>query len=73
MNHHLTARKEKSCQEEQCVEQWDSVPMELRGQCSSFTYCPFCANEMQTRCSACNEPIHDTSFKFCPWCGVGFE
>ncbi len=71
MNH--IARKQKACQEEQCSEQWGNLSPELRDQCTSFTYCPFCANEMLIRCSACHEPLQDTNYKFCPWCGVSFE
>ncbi|MCB2188934.1 MAG: hypothetical protein KQJ78_21140 [Deltaproteobacteria bacterium] len=67
-----TARKEKVCQEEQCVEQWEEMPLELKNGCAAFVYCPFCANEMITRCSACGESIHDVGFKYCPWCGARF-
>lgn len=66
-------RKEKVCQEEPCAEQWSELPDEVRRQCSTFVYCPFCANEMVTRCSSCGEQVHDYSFQFCPWCGAKFE
>ncbi len=67
------AHKEKVCQEHDCAEQWQELTSEARDQCASFIYCPFCANEMITRCSACGEGIHDTGFNFCPYCGSGFE
>jgi predicted RNA-binding Zn-ribbon protein involved in translation (DUF1610 family) len=67
------ARKTKTCQEESCAEQWSNLSPELKDECTVFVYCPFCANEMITRCSACGEPINDVGYKFCPWCGVGFE
>ncbi len=67
------AHKEKVCQEEMCAEQWEGVRPALRDACASFVYCPFCANEMITRCSACGETVTDYSFHFCPWCGAKFE
>ena len=68
-----TARKAKSCPDETCAENWDSVPASVREQCFNFVYCPFCANEMVTRCSACGEAIGDFNYAFCPWCGARFE
>ncbi len=67
------ARKEKVCQEEACAESWQALSPEARRQCASFVYCPFCANEMITRCSICGEQVHDFSFRYCPWCGAKFE
>ncbi len=67
------ARKEKVCQEEGCTEQWEELPPQVREHCSSFIYCPFCANEMVTRCDACGEVIHDFNFQYCPWCGADFS
>jgi predicted RNA-binding Zn-ribbon protein involved in translation (DUF1610 family) len=67
------ARKEKVCQEEMCAEDWEKLDPEVRKSCAAFVYCPFCANEMVTRCSACGETIHDFSFSYCPWCGSQFE
>jgi len=67
------ARKEKICQEEECSEMWEGLEPEVRSKCALFVYCPFCANEMVTRCSACGEAIHDSSFRFCPWCGASFQ
>ncbi|BEQ15584.1 hypothetical protein [Desulfoferula mesophila] len=67
-----TARKEKVCQEQDCQEQWQDMPLEAREQCGCFLYCPFCANEMITRCSACGEALHDTGFNYCPYCGAQF-
>ena len=67
------ARKEKVCEEETCIDQWDDLPPAVRDNCATFVYCPFCANEMVIRCSACGENIHDFGFKFCPWCGAHFE
>jgi predicted RNA-binding Zn-ribbon protein involved in translation (DUF1610 family) len=67
------AHKEKVCQEEICSDQWEALPLEVIKNAGSFIYCPFCANEMVTRCSACGEAVHDFSFNFCPWCGTCFE
>ena len=69
----LKARKEKVCQEQECEEQWDHLGPDIRKTSSAFVYCPFCANEMVTRCSACGETVSDTDFQFCPWCGDRFE
>ena len=66
------SHKEKVCQEEACAESWDELSPEVKHQCVSFIYCPFCANEMVTRCSACGEQIHDSGFAYCPWCGAAF-
>ncbi len=68
-----SARKEKVCQEQDCQDQWHDLSPEVRAQCGGFLYCPFCANEMVTRCSSCGEALHDTGFKFCPYCGSAFE
>ena len=68
-----SARKEKVCQEEMCSDQWEALSPEVKAQCSSFLYCPFCANEMVTRCSSCGETIQDFDFQYCPWCGAGFN
>jgi hypothetical protein len=68
-----TARKEKVCQEQECEEQWEQLEPQVRKACMTFVYCPFCANEMVTRCSACGEAIADSDFQYCPWCGARFE
>jgi len=67
------ARKVKVCQEETCAENWEGLTPEVREKCSAFVFCPFCANEMVTRCSSCGESIHDFGFRYCPWCGAKFE
>jgi hypothetical protein len=69
----VDAHKEKVCQEEICADQWEALPPEVRNQCATFVYCPFCATEMVTRCSGCGEVIHDFDFHYCPWCGAGFQ
>ncbi len=67
------AQREKICREEECKEQWEQLPNSVKDVCTKFVYCPFCANEMIVRCSACNEFIHEISFGYCPWCGIEFE
>lgn len=67
------ARKEKVCQEQDCAEGWSGLSQELRDQCAVFSYCPFCANELVVRCSACGEALQGSEFNYCPWCGVEFE
>ena len=61
------ARKEKVCQEEACSENWETPHSRSpRKVAPTFVYCPFCANEMVTRCSACGEAIHDFGFHYLP-------
>lgn len=67
------AHKEKVCQEQDCLEQWENLTPEARDQAGAFIYCPFCAMHMITRCSECGEALNDQGFKFCPWCGSSFE
>jgi hypothetical protein len=67
------AHKENICQEQECAESWSALSEDVRNHCTSFVYCPFCANEMVTRCSACGETLQDTDFNYCPWCGEQFE
>lgn len=69
----VKARKDKVCQEIECEEAWANLNEDVRNTGTAFQYCPFCANEMVTRCSVCHETISDTEFRFCPWCGVKFE
>ena len=69
----VKARKDKVCQEMECEEAWSQLDELVRKEGIAFQYCPFCANEMVTRCSVCNETISDTEFQYCPWCGVKFE
>ncbi len=68
-----TAMKQKVCREEDCQEQWNAISPDLRQQCDSFVYCPFCSGEMVTRCSVCGETISDSDYRFCPWCGADFQ
>lgn len=67
-----TAHKEKVCREEACTEQWEQLPPQVREHSGSFIYCPFCANEMIIRCSACGEELMDDKYHYCPWCGAHF-
>jgi len=64
---------EKICVDPKCREQWGKLSQACRQEAASFVYCPFCAEELSVHCSACQETIGDSSFRFCPWCGRGFE
>ncbi len=68
-----TARRKKVCADPKCQEEWSKLSEEAANSAIEFTFCPFCAEELTTHCSACEEPISDQDFKFCPWCGREFE
>ncbi|MBW2623809.1 MAG: hypothetical protein JRD68_12955 [Deltaproteobacteria bacterium] len=69
----MKAKTEKTCLDAQCQEFWEEFPQAILEYTAKFTYCPSCAEELHTQCSSCKEPLSNTEFKFCPWCGVEFE
>lgn len=69
----VKANTEKICLDNNCQEVWDGFPSEINDHTTKFTYCPVCAEELHTQCSECKEPLANTEYKFCPWCGAEFE
>ena len=67
------ARRRKICSNPKCQEHWQNMNKESEKSALDFIFCPFCAEELQTNCSVCEEPIGDSDYKFCPWCGKEFE
>ncbi len=66
-------RREKICADPNCREQWEKMGEACRVEAVGFTYCPFCAAELNIHCSACQETLNDPSFRYCPWCGREFD
>ena len=69
----MKAKTEKICLDNECQEIWKEFSGELSEITAKFVYCPICAEELHIQCSNCREPLHNTDFKFCPWCGAEFE
>ena len=68
------AYREKVCLEQDCQEAWEELTNKIPvSELSRFSYCPMCANQLMARCSACNEYVNDTVYRYCPWCGEQFE
>ena len=67
------AHKVKICSDPKCREEWMKLDPAVREAAAGFNYCPFCAEELSVTCSSCQETITETSFRFCPWCGCGFD
>ncbi|KXS56234.1 MAG: hypothetical protein AMR96_03810 [Candidatus Adiutrix intracellularis] len=73
MSDNLTSSIDKICQETDCTEKIAELTPEQRNWFKSFTYCPYCAEEMTLVCHNCHEQLTSSDFKFCPWCGAGFN
>ncbi len=73
MSEHKTSSVDKVCQETDCADKMAELTPEQRELIKSFTYCPYCAEEMTLVCSSCNEQLTSAEFKFCPWCGDEFS
>ncbi len=67
------AKVEKICLDNECAEQWEKQPIDCASFSKEFIYCPFCSEELNLQCSACKEGLSNKDFKFCPWCGAGFD
>lgn len=63
----------KKCQETDCAERIAAMSPEQLQWFNSFTYCPFCAEELILVCGKCQEAVSSGDFKFCPWCGAALE
>ena len=73
MSETRTSSVDKICQETDCTEKMGELTQEQRRLFKSFTYCPYCAEEMTLVCNNCHEQLASADFKFCPWCGAVFE
>jgi predicted RNA-binding Zn-ribbon protein involved in translation (DUF1610 family) len=68
------AYREKICLEQDCQDAWEDMTKHVsHNEIVKFSYCPFCANQITARCSACGEYVNDAVYRFCPWCGERFE
>lgn len=68
-----TSNIDKICQEADCTEKFAELSPEQKTLFKSFTYCPYCAEEMTLVCSGCSEQLNSPDYKYCPWCGSEFN
>ncbi len=73
MSENNTRRVDKICQETDCSEKMAELSAEQRELFKTFTYCPYCAEEMTLVCNSCHEQLSSADYKFCPWCGAAFN
>jgi uncharacterized CHY-type Zn-finger protein len=72
-NHTKSSAIEKICHENECAEKIATLTPEDYRLFKSFTYCPYCAEELSLVCQSCREELNNHEYKFCPWCGAKFE
>jgi predicted RNA-binding Zn-ribbon protein involved in translation (DUF1610 family) len=72
-HHPKTSTIEKMCHDSDCAEKINHLKPEQQKLFNTFTYCPYCAEELMLVCHSCREQLNGNEFKFCPWCGVKFE
>jgi len=72
MSEKKSSSVDKVCQETDCAEKMADLTSEQKQLFKSFTYCPYCAEEMTLICNTCHEQLTSADFKFCPWCGSEF-
>jgi predicted RNA-binding Zn-ribbon protein involved in translation (DUF1610 family) len=64
---------EKICHDNDCAEKIAALSPDSYTLFKSFTYCPYCAEELSLVCQSCREELNNSEYKFCPWCGAKFE
>ncbi|MDR1608927.1 MAG: hypothetical protein LBT38_11045 [Deltaproteobacteria bacterium] len=64
---------EKICHESECAEKIATLSSDEHNLFKTFTYCPYCAEELSLVCQACKEELNNNEYKFCPWCGAKFQ
>ncbi|MDR0355446.1 MAG: hypothetical protein LBJ64_06880 [Deltaproteobacteria bacterium] len=64
---------EKICQDAECAEKIASLSEAEQNLFKTFTYCPYCAEDLTFVCHTCREQLTSSEYKFCPWCGVKFD
>jgi predicted RNA-binding Zn-ribbon protein involved in translation (DUF1610 family) len=63
---------EKICQDSECSDKMAALSGDQIALFKKFTFCPFCAEELNLVCQNCREQLNSTDYKFCPWCGAKF-
>ncbi|MDR1873373.1 MAG: hypothetical protein LBS60_15855 [Deltaproteobacteria bacterium] len=63
---------EKICHENDCADKIADLSPEEKKFFITFTFCPYCAEELSLICPACREELNNNDYKYCPWCGVKF-
>jgi predicted RNA-binding Zn-ribbon protein involved in translation (DUF1610 family) len=63
---------EKICHDNECSDRIASLSPEHASLFKTFTYCPYCAEELTLVCQNCREQLNSNEYKFCPWCGAEF-
>ncbi|MDR3205385.1 MAG: hypothetical protein LBV23_11725 [Deltaproteobacteria bacterium] len=71
-SHPKTSVIEKICHDNDCSEKISSLSPEYSTLFKTFTFCPYCAEELTLICQNCREQLNSSEYKFCPWCGVKF-
>ncbi|MDR1050570.1 MAG: hypothetical protein LBP95_05710 [Deltaproteobacteria bacterium] len=64
---------EKICQDSECSERISALNPDQQKLFKTFTYCPYCAEELTFICHSCREQLNSSDYKFCPWCGAQFD
>ena len=64
---------EKMCHDSECAEKIASLRPEHANLFKTFTYCPYCAEELMLICQTCKEQLNSSEYKYCPWCGSRFS
>jgi predicted RNA-binding Zn-ribbon protein involved in translation (DUF1610 family) len=72
-NHAKSNAIEKMCHDTDCAEKISHLNPEQQKLFNTFTYCPYCAEELMLICHSCREQLNGNEFKYCPWCGVKFD
>ena len=73
MSEKIKSSVDKVCQEADCAEKIAGLSPEQKELFKTFTYCPYCAEEMTLICNSCHEQLNSADYKFCPWCGAEFN
>jgi predicted RNA-binding Zn-ribbon protein involved in translation (DUF1610 family) len=71
--HSQNSSIEKICHDSDCAEKIGHLKVEQQNLFKTFTYCPYCAEELMLVCQSCREQLNSSEFKYCPWCGVKFD
>jgi predicted RNA-binding Zn-ribbon protein involved in translation (DUF1610 family) len=67
-----TSSIEKICHDSECTEKISSLRPEHANLFKTFTFCPYCAEELMLICQSCKEQLNSNEYKYCPWCGAKF-